>query len=93
MKRALHELSEVERNEVLEGLTIPVGEFGAMLGAALMTLALLFAPATFVTAARNVVVSTVATASIAVSQIVTIGSRMTARAAEQNGASLSRAVR
>lgn len=93
MKRALHELSEVERNEVLEGLTIPVGEFGAMLSAALLTLALLFAPATFVTAARNVVVSTVATASITVSQIVTIGSRMTARAAEQNGASLSRAVR
>jgi hypothetical protein len=93
MKRALHELSEVERNKALEGLTIPVGEFGAMLSAALMTLALLFAPATFVTTARNVVVTTVANASSAVSQIVTIGSRMTARAAEQNGASLSRAVR
>ena len=93
MKRALHELSEVEKSKVLEGLTISVGEFGAMLSAALMTLALLFAPATFVTTARNVVVTTVASASSAVSQIVTIGSRMTARAAEQNGASLSWAVR
>jgi hypothetical protein len=87
MKRALHELSEVEKSKVLEGLTIPVGEFGAMLSAALMTLALLFAPATFVTAARNVVVTTVASASSAVSQIVTIGSRTTAPA------SLSGAVR
>ena len=63
-----------------------------MLSAALMTLALLFAPATFVTAARNVVVTTVASASSAVSQIV-LGSRTTARAAEQNAASLSGAVR
>ena len=93
MKRALHELSEVEKSKVLEGLAIPVGEFAAMFSAALMTLALLFAPATFVTAARNVVVTTVASASSAVSQIVTIGSRMTARAAEQNGASLGRSVR
>ena len=53
MKRALHELSEVEKSKVLEGLAIPVGEFAAMFSAALMTLALLFAPATIVTAARK----------------------------------------
>jgi hypothetical protein len=83
MKLALHDLSEAEKNKALDGLTIPVGEFGVMLTAALMTLALLFAHAP----ARSVVATTVATASSAIQQIVTIGSRMTARAAEQNAAS------
>jgi len=93
MKRALHDLSEAEKNKALDGLTIPVGEFGVMLTAALMTLALLFAHAPIVAAARSVVATTVATASSAIPQIVTIGSRMTARAAEQNAASQKRVAR
>ena len=93
MKRALHDLSEAEKNKALDDLITPVGEFGVMFTAALMTLTLLFAHATIVAAARSVVVTTVATASSAIPQIVTIGSRMTARAAEQNAASQKRVAR
>ena len=42
MKRALHDLSEAEKNKALDDLITPVGEFGMMFTAALMTLTLLF---------------------------------------------------
>jgi hypothetical protein len=82
MKRGLHELSEREKSQVQDRLTIPVGEFIALLVAALLTLGLLFGPPTLASVARNTALATIATFSSAVTQIGMIGSRMEARASE-----------
>ena len=86
MKRVLHELSEREKSQEWERLTIPAGEFIALFTAALLTLGLLFGPPTLAGAARNGVLATVATFSGAVGQIEMMGSRMEAKASEQAAA-------
>ena len=63
---------------------IPAGEFVTLFVGALLTLGLLFGPPTLASAARNVVLATVATFSGAVAQISITGDRMEARASEQS---------
>ena len=86
MKRVLHDLSEREKSQERERLTIQAGEFIALFTAALLTLGLLFGPPTLVSMARNGVLATVAAFWGAVTQLGMIGSRMEAKASEQAAA-------
>ncbi len=84
MKRGLHELSDLERIELRDGLMMPAGEFVAMFAGALLTLGLLVGTATLSGAARQVVLTTAARLSDAMTQIGMIGTRMEAEASEHD---------